>query len=240
MSQAVRTDIETLLELFNKWRHIASYQLEPRVDALFAMFFPVVFAKHLNVEIYPEVIPQFPLKKSSENNEAFRADFIALSKDGTQAYFVEIKTDMTSRNPDQDRYLGEAMARGPARILAEFKEIAKASDKGNRLKYFHIMSSLSDLGVIDLPCNLEDTMYAHVSRGVFDLIDEVEVRPPHEFEIVYIQPEDYQSSVEGTHYINFEQFAEVITTQGETGEVFAKYLRKWACEKAGQVRPGHL
>ena len=241
MSQTDQTDIDALLALLNKWRHFASYQLEPRADAIFALFLPVVFEKCLKIEIHPEVIPQFPLKKSSHNNEAFRVDFLALSKDGERAFLIELKTDMAARNDDQDKYLKEAMDKGMARILAEFMDVAKAKkDKGNRQKYFHITSGLSELGVFALPCKLEDVMYADVSRGVFDLIDKIKVTPPGKLEVVYIQPKDEQSSDCRIHYISFDHFANVMESEGKMGELFASYLRKWTRMEAGQLRPSQV
>ena len=46
--------------------------------------------------MHPRVIPQFPLKKTT-NNQSDKVDFLTLSKDGGRAFLVEIKTDMGSR-----------------------------------------------------------------------------------------------------------------------------------------------
>lgn len=67
------------------------------MDALIGLFLPKVIEGSLGVgEMHPVVFPQFPLKKS-DNNQSDKVDFLALSKDGGSAFLVEVKTDMGSR-----------------------------------------------------------------------------------------------------------------------------------------------
>ena len=106
-------------------------------------------------EMHPVVIPQFPLKKR-DNNQSDKVDFLALSKDGGRAFLVEIKTDMGSRREGQHEYLSRVRERGMACILSELKEIAEVSK--SRKKYLHLLSALSEMGLLALPRELEEMM----------------------------------------------------------------------------------
>ena len=82
MTDFEQPTMETLFNHLDKWRHYAGYPLEPRVDTLFGLFLPKVIEDCCRVEeMHPQVIPQFPLKKS-DNNQSDKVDFFALSKDG--------------------------------------------------------------------------------------------------------------------------------------------------------------
>ena len=138
MTTSEHPTIETLFSNLDRWRHFAGFPLEARVDALIGLFLPKVIEDALGVgEMHPGVIPQFPLKKTT-NNQSDKVDFLALSKDGGKAFLVEIKTDMGSRREGQHEYLSRARERGMACILCEVKEIAMASK--SRKKYFHLLS----------------------------------------------------------------------------------------------------
>ena len=148
--------METLFANLDRWRHFAGYPLEARVDALIGLFLPKVLEDHCGAgEMHPHVIPQFPLKKA-ENNQSDKVDFFAVSKSGDRAYLVEVKTDMDSLRLLQHEYLSEARIRGLARVLSEFKEIAVASK--SRKKYFHLISTLSEMGLLSLPEELKQMM----------------------------------------------------------------------------------
>ena len=103
--------IETLFCNLDRWRHFAGFPLEARVDAMIGLFLPKVIEDALGVgDMHSMVIPQFPLKKS-DNNQSDKVDFLALSKDGRRAFLVEIKTDMGSRREGQHEYLSRARER---------------------------------------------------------------------------------------------------------------------------------
>lgn len=241
MTQTVHADIETLMGLLDRWRHFASYPLEPRADALFALFLPVVFEKRLKVEIHPEVIPQFPLKKVGKKNLTEKVDYFALSKCGKQAFLIEVKTDMDSWRENQYKYLKSAKERGMARILCELKQIAKCPGKPKyRRKYFHILHLLSQIGLVELTDGLECKMYSENPRGVSSLIDEIKIIQSPELEIVYVQPRCIQTCDNETHCISFADFADTIKGHGNFGALFARYLRTWAQYDAGQIPPSRV
>ena len=233
--------METLFNNLDRWRHFAGYPLEPRVDALFGLFLPKVIEDCCEVEeMHPQVIPQFPLKKS-DNNQSDKVDFFAMSKDGKQAFLIELKTDMGSPREEQDEYLIRAKERGMARILSDFKEIAKASD--SRKKYFHLMNALSEMELLRLPNELEEKIRNVVTRDSTNLISEIEVLPSAEpkIEVIFIQPKnnpkkDTRTEQGDFRYIYFDEIADSIQRYGELGRLFARYLRRWKT-KPGKYPP---
>ena len=226
----------------DEWRHFPAFPLEPRSEVLFALFLPTVLEKSkcVGVKVKPQVIPQFPLKQESEDKEkdynlSDKVDFFALSDDGNSAFLIELKTDMRSRRPDQDDYLTNAIDKCMCRIMGDFKEMSKSrNDKHSRQKYFHMAHALSEIGVLGLPSDLEDTMYAAHSQGVHELIEGICIRKPcPKIDVVYIQPRPCKKDkVDGFKYIYFKEFANCIEYEGELGKLFADSLRKWIKEPA--------
>ena len=189
------------------------------------------------MEINSQIVPQFPLKTASKTNQAYRADYFALSECGENAFLVEIKTDMGSRDKKQDKYLKKALCKGMDCLLSELKEITKVKNKSNRKKYFHLLYALSEIGLIKLPSGLKKTMYAEVSRGVFDLIEEIRICKSPDLQVVYIQPSHSSGSNDARiQCISFEFFASSIEVQGELGKRLAQYMRRWQTD-AGQCPP---
>ena len=236
-------NMKDLFNRLDKWRHFPAFPLEARSEVFFALFLPTVLekSKRIGVKVKPQIIPQFPLKQESEDkdrdyNLSDKVDFFALSNDGNRAFFIELKTDMKSRRSDQDDYLANAIDKCMCMILHDFKEMSKSrNDKRARQKYFHMAHALAEVGLIGLPSILEDTMYAANSQGVYELIDDICILKSPALEVVYVQP--YQSTEDKCgdkrfHYIYFDEFAKVVEKQGDMGELFADYLRKWAKDPA--------
>ena len=228
MSDPGHPTMETLFANLDRWRHFAGYPLEARVDALIGLFLPKVLEDHCGAgEMHPHVIPQFPLKKA-ENNQSDKVDFFAVSKSGDRAYLVEVKTDMDSLRLLQHEYLSEARIRGLARVLSEFKEIAVASR--SRKKYFHLISTLSEMGLLSLPEELKQMMRRGETRGSTRLIQDIEVPDSieSEIEVLFVQPHKHKVDRQnGFHHIYFDEFANRIQSAGELGCLLAGYLRRW-------------
>ena len=166
--------IETVFSNLDRWRHFAGYPLEARVDALVGAFLPKAIEGSVGVgEMHPMVIPQFPLKKS-DNNQSDKVDVLGLSKDGRREFLIEIKMDMGSRREGQQEYLSRARERCMVCILSELKEIAKASK--SQKKYFHLLNALSEMGLLALPRELEEMMLRGNARGSTKLIGQIDIR----------------------------------------------------------------
>ena len=192
MTDSGQPSMETLFNHLDRWRHFAGFPLETRVDALIGLFLPKVVEDRCGVEeMNPEVIPQFPLKKS-DSNQSTKADFLALSRDGGRVFLIELKTDMGSRNNEQYRYLCEARKRGMTRILSEFNEVAGGRNvrKNDRLKYFHVISALSQMGLLRLSKELEEKIRSGDTGGAAKLIGEIKIghSTDSKIEVIFVQP----------------------------------------------------
>lgn len=238
-----RPDINDLFGLLDKWRHFAGFPLEARSEVLFALFLPTVLenCESVGIKVKPHIIPQFPLRQNridprtkKRTNYSDKVDFLALSEDGTRAFLIELKTDVSSRRGDQDKYLDNAIKTGMDGILRDLKDISKSDEKSIRQKYYHLLYAVSQLCLIELPCNLEDTMYADNSRGVYDLIDDISILNTPALEVVYVQPYEHEDDGpdDKHHYIYFDEFANCVERQGNMGGLFAGYLRKWEKDPA--------
>ena len=98
---------ETMLSHMDQWRHLPKYQLERRADIFFAMWLPQVLERFTGKEIDRRVIPEFPLKKALVDDKAMgletlNIDHLVFSSDMKMAWMVELKTDMNSRDDQQD------------------------------------------------------------------------------------------------------------------------------------------
>ena len=222
--------MKTLFSNLDKWRHFAGYPLEARVDALIGLFIPRVIEAHFKVKggMRSEVIPQFPLKQPDDNHSDV-VDFFALSKDGGQAFLVEVKTDMGSMSDKQYRYLKRAGKMKMASILCNVKKITKASK--SRGKYYHLISALSDLELLELPCELKELKRNGRTTITLEYIRKIKVTasPDLKSTVIYIQPRKSKPNKPDFEYIYFKEFANSIESEScdELGSLLARYLRRW-------------
>ena len=214
MSAVTNPAITDVFELLDKWRHFPAYKLEPRVDPFFALFLLEVLGAHFDVEMHHVVIPEFPLRRGTlfgENsrgpNKSKKVDYAAFTKDRTTLFLVELKTDSNSRNPGQDHYLEKAKKVKLSALVEGIICIYQRTDK--QQKYDHLLACLSELGFID--------------RDGSRVQNAVDGDGP-DIQIVYVQP---TSNPPCKNIIDFECFAKLVEDRGETGKLFAKYLRKW-------------
>ena len=241
MSEAKHPTIETLFDSLDRWRHFAGYPLEARVDALIGLFLPRVIEDCCGIKVGKHIIPQFPLKISEDNNRCNWVDYFALSRDSKHAFLIELKTDMSSQSKEQYKYIEKAKNKGMYRIICDLKEVAKAkNDKRARKKYFHILHALAEIGLIELPPDLEGIMYANKSEKVFCCIGRIELcKVPPKLKVVCIQPRKYDSiasSYSNFQFIDFDELACSIQDHGKLGELLACYLRQWKSDP-GQCPP---
>ena len=229
MTDSAHPTMETLFANLDRWRHFAGFPLEARVDAIIGLFLPEVIEKRCGAgKMHSQVIPQFPLKKSG-NNQSDKVDFFALSKDGSQAFLVEVKTDMGSLRDEQNSYLRAAEKRGLCRILREIVEIAEVSE--SRKKYYHLMEALSVMRLLELP-KLEEMIEKEETWGSAKNIRKIRVRHAANprINVLFIQPEPCNKDFS---YISFEDFASSVEGCGDLGCLLAKYLRRWVTAPGG-------
>ena len=239
MSESDHPNIETLFSKLDKWRNLAGYPLEPRVDALIGLFLPRVIEECCEIpEMHTLVIPQFPLKQPG-TNRSDRVDFFALSKDRGQAYLVEVKTDMGSLRPAQGTYLKRVSDKPLNEILTEIVKIAAASSSQSRKKYFHLLHALCEMGLMSFGNELKDKIRRVETAGTTKLIREIKVCAGRNLKpvVVFVQPRDGGPSTKGDfRCISFDEVAGVVESCGKLGEVLAKYLKRWKTD-AGTSPP---
>ena len=222
-----------VFQRLDKSRHLPAFPLEARSEVFFALFLPTVLEKSrcVGVKVKPQIVPQFPLKHEG-SNQSNNVDFFALSECEKHAFLIELKTDMRSIDKKQKCYLRRAKCRGMRKVMEDLKTIAQVERPEHlRRKYFHLLSALDELGLTKLPCELKRTMYADDSTGVYKLIENIEIlKSPilEKPEVVYVQPRPCEENkVKGFKYIYFDEFADIVESQGDMGGLFAGYLRKW-------------
>ncbi len=228
-------DISALFHILDQWRHLPSYRLEPRADAVFGLFLPHALDRHLEprgIAIDPLLIPEFPLGQG-DTNLSDKADFFAVSRDRQHAFLIELKTDMGSLRATQEEYLNRAVRRGLAALLRDVRSMAKAKNPQARRKYFHLLKALAALDLMTLPPELEERIHDH-PHGVYDCIDGIGIRRAlPDIEVIHVLPK----TVKDMDCIDFESFATFVEDRGEIGKRFAASLRSWSAIKAGDRWP---
>ena len=98
-----------VFDLLDSWRDLPAYQLERRADIYFAVYLPNFLAHRFNIVMNCSLIPEFPVHFrtiyphiSREKDDSCKIDYVALTRDLRQVFFVELKTDSSSRCKDQD------------------------------------------------------------------------------------------------------------------------------------------
>ena len=226
------TKIDTVFNSMDCWRHLPGYQLERRADLFFALYMAQALEEKLGFPIRPQLIPEFPVRigtiyPASNRNLSFKIDYLALSEDGRQAVFVELKTVDSSRREQQDNYLAAAKAAGLAPLLAGVLDIFRASS--SRRKYFYLLERLADLGLLNIPGTLHDIMLRPVPTGAAQASRAVTITSQvSACQIVYVQPHG-----SGPEIISFNDFRSVVSKhEDELSARFAESLAKWATVEA--------
>ena len=228
-------DIATLFDLLDQWRHLPSYRLEPRADAVFGLFLPHALDRHLasrEIAVDPRIIPEFPLGQG-DTKRSNKADFFAVSRNRKHAFLVELKTDMGSLRDTQENYLSRAVERGLAAVLRDIRSMAKARNPQARRKYFHLVKAIAELDLMIPPRELQNRIYDS-PRGVYGYIDRIRIPSTlPDIEVIHVLPD----TLEGKDCIDFERFATVAEDRGEIGKRFAASLRSWSAIEAGDRWP---
>ena len=226
--------VQDVFNLLDKLRHQHGYRLESAAAPFFTLFLPCVLEGSRGLRIQLPIISEFPIIQDKNNKRSYKADYFALSSDGKAAFLVELKTDMSSLNENQNKYLERSTKKKMCDLLYDVKHLAKARDKLARKKYFHILKDLECLNLIKMCPALEDLIYDERSTGVQRLIDKIRIFDSDcNLEVIYILPEKCPTKVGGKKVIDFYECASVIEQRGEMGKRFAESLRRWVEQPAG-------
>lgn len=223
--------------LMDRWRHLPAYQLERRADIFFALYMKKIIEAATGAVLDAEMVPEFPLKREliwpgRPSNQSVKVDYVLFAADRSRVFFVELKTDQTSRREEQDYYLERAHE---VRFRAFVQGLVEMAQHTNQYgKYYHLLHTLARLGFMMLPVELEDFVYPQVRPGLSALFREVRVaeRDP-EIEVFYVQPR-----ADGDRRcIGFDTVAGIVGRHDDDlSRIFASYLLRW-CEDAARVRP---
>lgn len=241
MSDDTKTDVDQLLGLLAKWRHLPAYRLESRADVFFAPFMRDVVQKRVQKTLHKTIIPEFPLRCGTlfgedidSPNSSKKVDYMLFSEDARSVYLVELKTDQSSRRNEQDDYLIKSEEVSFYRLVEGLLVIASKTSKMYIKKYFHLLWTLERLGFVRIPDAVYDCVFPVIRRGwsekirdIENLVDDSKVK----IQVLYVQP-----CVTTENTIGFEEFARAIVSKGSLGKSFAKALGEWV-DTAGDVDP---
>jgi len=233
--------LDRVFDLLDRWRHFPAYQLERRADIFFAPYLAGVVGEALGVEMDERVVPEFPLRLGAlfddGSNQSVKVDYLILAKDRSRAVLVELKTDMASRRDRQDELMRRACEVGMRQLLEGVIQIAPKSAEME--KYGHLLVELRALGLLDVPEELETSLYPQRKRGVTALLRQVRAIVGHRqvlLSVLYVQPLDDG----GDGVISFARFAGYVRRFSDpVSRRFLQSLVKWT-EWAGAAEPSRV
>jgi hypothetical protein len=203
--------ISQLFDLLDDWRHLPAYQLERRADIFFALYLDKIIKHKTGVDI-DCIIPEFPirlgeiLKNKPRLNKSFKIDYLTYSRDSKRVFFVELKTEMYSRNDKQDKNMQLAAQIGMFRILEGLKKIYKATTQ--KVKYNHLLNKIEAIGWI----TPKDKTFE---------INNINITP----EILYLQPVNTKNN---ESIISFDDVIVALSkSNDELAKRFLASLEKW-------------
>jgi len=233
--------VTAVFDRMDEWRHLPKYQLERRSDLFFSLYLAEVIESSLGVPMRAEVTPEFPVHKATiypdhRGDDCCNIDYLALSANGAEPVFVELKTDLASRRLRQDDYLLRAQQVGLPALLDGVCNIFRATSRQYRHKWFVLLLHLESMDLLRVPDRLKDIMAAASHRGAPEASREIVVTAsaatPH---IVYVQPRADDAC--GDTVISFEDYARVVEGHPDpVSQRFAASLREWARVPAGAQR----
>ncbi len=204
--------INRLFDTLDDWRHLPAYQLERRADIFFALYLPEIIKKRFGLDI-DFIIPEFPVrignidtdKLLTNPNLSFKIDYLALCKAENKVYFIELKTDDSSRRDKQDLYLKKAKENNISDLINGVLDINRATNA--KKKYGNLLSLLSQIGWIDIE-NMINTS------------------SDYDITIVYIQPNRKADCAD--EVITFVDISEYLSIHTDSlTQRFCKSLIEW-------------
>lgn len=230
--------ISQLFDRLDAWRHLPNYQLERRADIFFSLYLSEVLEKKIGLPVSHELVAEFPVRIGTiyphiPTDKSYKVDYLAMSADGRQPVFVELKTEGDSRRVSQDNYLAAAANVGLGALLNGVVDIFRVTS--SRRKYYTLLLQLQRMSLVELPPSLSEVMMSDVDESADDVALGITVRatecnPPR---IIYIQP-----GGPGADVITLEEFARTVGVHPDSvSQRFAASLTEWSRWKAGQRKP---
>ena len=197
--------IDAIFRNLNKWREFPCYQLERRLDIFLSIYLKDILEYALGVQLKNWVIPEFPIRHKltgtsgrQGENQSWKVDYIAQSDDSNTLFLIELKTDMGSRNTNQDYKMRRVADRGDGAaysledLIWGVLQIFEATK--SKRKYINLFKEMRDIGLIELDPDVDEIVEREsVSRKEMkaavrktDILSSAKSQKVH---IVYIQPD---------------------------------------------------
>jgi hypothetical protein len=141
----VKSRINQIFDLLDNWKELPAYQLERRADIFFALYLPEILnQKPFELDItHDNIIPEFPVKKDN-SNLSNKIDYVVVSEKKKTIYLIELKTEMCSIRPEQDKYLKDASEKTIKDLV---KDILTIADNSKSEKYKHLLACMEKAGI---------------------------------------------------------------------------------------------
>ena len=227
--------LQALFERLEYWRNFPGFQLERHVDVFISFYLKQVIEKKFNTPISDYLIPEFPINqhlivtRKNGGQWSNKVDFALPSKDLSDIYFIELKTDMKSKRTSQDKLMEKCNGMMFYEFLVGIKKICLATK--HYAKYATLLSYLQDIGYITIPkafwrLDFEDSPYGYKKCVENIVIHKRQIT----IKTVFIQPRE--SAIQSPlPEISFEYFANVIAKPEDLMSMyFAEKLKIWSSD----------
>lgn len=215
--------VEQMLKNLDDWRHLPKYQLERRADLFFGLFIRKIMEERFG-KMHDLVLPEFPYNHNEANKTTVNFDYLLFSKDLSEVYVVELKTEPDSAGKDNNSYLEAVLKTNFKSIVEGLNGVIKNTQK--KQKYTYLIDKLASDEVKFVEWNTEE-------RKQFKWCHPECIPKLH---VLYLSPSLNKPLFAGAEQILFREAAEILEKTGGAVEChFATYLRRWNDVKAGSI-----
>lgn len=230
--------LEAVFANLDRWRHLPNYQLERRADIFFSVYLRGLVEEEMGIALDETIVPELPIKRDLiwddlATGKSVKVDYVLFAKDRSRVFFVELKTDASSRRDAQDHYLETAKQLGFRKIVEGLCSIMRKTS--SHQKYHHLATMLAGLGYVTMPDDIREFLYPSPRVGLGERLREIApTSVESSVEVLYVQP----LTSDGTRCIDFERFAVFVEKHDDPlSRLFAAHLRRWSAV-AGTALPG--
>jgi hypothetical protein len=205
---------DSYFKMMIDWKKLPAYKAEPRIDSLIGFYLKDILSDFCETNM-AGIIPEFPIRLGTIDSKhegttyadrSYKVDFYLISTSG-ENYFVEFKTDSSSRRDKQDWYLSVAKDKGMQKIVEGVVKIASVSSY--KKKYNHLLSKLKQLTLLN-----DNKEYVGISNNI---------------NIIYVQPNENDKKNEVV--VTFDWISKWLNIKHKNNEFvknFSSALAYWA------------
>lgn len=235
-------NIDALFDRMDAWRHLPNYQLERRADIFFSLYLPEVLEKILGTPVLKDLIPEFPIHietiyPDKRTDKSFKIDYVAFSEKLDKTVFIELKTDDSSLQTKQGKYLQAASDVGMSKLIEGLKKIFQATN--SKQKYYCLFEQLEKIGRITIPDEVKEIINKPNLQGINKHSEKIRaLKIPSKVQVVYVLPnlpdKEEKAEINAT-YITFNEFAGIVESYDDPVSLrFARSMREWAKRRPGE------